>query len=92
MLSTAAVCEDYIWTVAADKFKYSRGQNEDTVTASIAETLPAEILEKLSQSIKRNVMPDEQYDRTLYKLKTERQSLYLQRWAVMLPSSAWSVL
>lgn len=70
--------EDYNWTIAAEKFQYAQGQNEDAVTSSIAETIPKEILEKLSQSLKRNVMPDEQYERTAYKLKTERQSLYLQ--------------
>lgn len=76
--STAAVSESYVWTVGAEKFKYSKGQKEDAVTSSIAETIPSEILEKLSNSIKRNVMPDEQYERTAYKLRTERQSLYLQ--------------
>ena len=73
-----AASESYVWTVGAEKFKYSRGQKEDAVTSSIAETIPSEILEKLSNSIKRNVMPDEQYERTAYKLRTERQSLYLQ--------------
>lgn len=76
--STVAVSESYVWTVGAEKFKYSKGQKEDAVTSSIAETIPSEILEKLSNSIKRNVMPDEQYERTAYKLRTERQSLYLQ--------------
>ena len=68
--SSPAVCEDYVWTVAAEKFNYSKGQNQDAVTSSIAETLPSEILEKLSRSIQRNVMPDEQYQRTAYNLKT----------------------
>ncbi len=77
-VSTAAFSKSYVWTVAAEKFNYSRGQNEDSVTSSIAETLPAEILEKLSQSIKRNVLPDEQCERNTYKLRTERQSLYIQ--------------
>ncbi len=40
--------------------------------------LPAAILENLNRSLQRNVMPDEQLDRTLYKLRSERQSLYLQ--------------
>lgn len=78
IFSSNAFCEDYVWTLAAEKFKYSRGQNQDSVTSSIAESIPSEILEKLSRSIKRNVLPDEQYERTAYKLRTERQSLYLQ--------------
>ena len=77
-ISNAAVSESYVWTVGAEKFKYSKGQKEDSVALSIAETIPSEILAKLSLSLKRNVMPDEQYERTAYKLRTERQSLYLQ--------------
>ena len=44
----------------------------------MAEMLPSAILENLNRSIQRNVMPDEQLERSLYKLRTERQSLYLQ--------------
>ncbi len=77
-ISQSAFSSGYVWTVAAEKFNYSRGQNEDSVTSSIAESLPLEILEKMSQSIKRNILPDEQYERASYKLRTERQSLYLQ--------------
>lgn len=40
--------------------------------------LPSAILENLNRSLQRNVMPDEQLERNLYKLRTERQSLYLQ--------------
>ena len=66
------------WTVASKKFSYARGQSKTAVSDSTAELLSADIMEKMSRSLKRNVMPDELSERTLYKLRTERQSLYLQ--------------
>ena len=66
------------WVIAAQKFQYTRGQSEGAVQSGVSEMLPAAILENLNRSLQRNVMPDEQLDRTLYKLRSERQSLYLQ--------------
>ena len=66
------------WVIAAEKFKYSKGQAENVVTNATAEMLPASILEKLSQSLERNVFPDEKFERERYSLRTKRQSLYLQ--------------
>ena len=71
-------CESGKWTIAAQKFTYARGQTEGAVQSGMAEMLPSSILENLNRSLERNVMPDEQLERTLYKLRTDRQSLYLQ--------------
>ena len=77
-LSSPLFSESGKWTIAAQKFKYARGQTEGAVQSGMAEMLPSAILENLNRSIQRNVLPDEQLSRTLYKLRTERQSLYLQ--------------
>jgi len=66
------------WVIAAQKFQYTRGQTEGAVQSGVSEMLPSAILENLNRSLQRNVMPDEQLERNLYKLRTERQSLYLQ--------------
>lgn len=66
------------WVIAAQKFQYTRGQSEGAVQSGVSEMLPSAILENLNRSLQRNVMPDEQLERNLYKLRTERQSLYLQ--------------
>lgn len=54
------------------------GVSDDAVNSKTAELIPADILEKIGSSIVRNVYPDEQFERTKYKLRTERQSLFLQ--------------
>lgn len=66
------------WTIAAQKFEYSRGQKKDSVSSSTAEMIPLGILEKIGKSLERNVLPDERFERQRYQLRTERQSLYLQ--------------
>ena len=66
------------WVIAAQKFQYTRGQTEGAVQSGVSEMLPSAILENLNRSLQRNVMPDEQLERAIYKLRTERQSLYLQ--------------
>ena len=66
------------WTIAAQKFSYAAGQSQGAVQTAMAEMLPVTILENLNRSLQRNVMPDEELERSLYKLRTERQSLYLQ--------------
>lgn len=70
--------ENETWTVAAEKFTFSKGQIENNVTAGIAETLPKSILENLNQVLERNINIDEKLERTAYDLRTKRQSLYLQ--------------
>ena len=71
-------CEDGKWVIAAQKFTPDAGQVEDAVNSKTAEMLPSDILEKIGYSVVRNVMPDEQFERQNYKLRTERQSLFLQ--------------
>ena len=66
------------WILGAEKFKYAKGQTENSVTANTAEMLPSDLLEKLNRALERNVMPDEQFERETYKLREERHSLYLQ--------------
>ncbi len=70
--------EEGKWVIAAQKFIYARGQTKDSVTSNIEETIPVNILEKISRSLERNIMPNERFERDNYKLRTERQSLYLQ--------------
>ena len=71
-------CDSSKWTIAAQKFKYARGQKEGALQEGTATMLPSIILENLNRSLQRNVMPDEMLERERYKLRTERQSLYLQ--------------
>ncbi|MBP5519991.1 MAG: hypothetical protein J6X84_05380 [Treponema sp.] len=71
-------CESGKWTIGAQKFTYTRGQKTGNVEDKIAQTLPSAILENLNRAMQRNVMPDEKLERTRYKLRLERQSLYLQ--------------
>ena len=70
--------EEGKWVLGAEKFKYAKGQVENSVTSSTAEMLPSDILEKLNRALERNVMPDEKFERSSYKLREERHSLYLQ--------------
>ena len=71
-------CESGKWTIAAQKFTADNVSNEDNVNSKTAEMLPSDILEKIGTAVTRNVMPEEQFERTKYKLRTERQSLFLQ--------------
>lgn len=65
------------WIIAAQKFSFTRNQT-GSVADGLAVTLPSLILEKLSSSMYRNPDLDEKTDRELYKLKQERNSLFLQ--------------
>ena len=76
--SVPLFCDTTKWVIGAQKFIYARGQTKNAVTSNIEDTIPSDILEKISTSIERNIMPDERFERDNYKLKTERQSLYLQ--------------
>ncbi len=77
-LSLPLFCENGKWIVGAQKFTADAGLAEDSVNQKTGELLPSDILEKIGYSVVRNVIPDEQFDRTRYKLRTERQSLFLQ--------------
>lgn len=77
-ISVFAADADKKWTIAAQKFSYARGQKNNAVSNATAEALPASIMEKLNRYLQRNVLPDEIFERERYKLRNERQSLYLQ--------------
>lgn len=66
------------WVIAAQKFVPDSSLVKDAVNLKTAELIPSDILEKIGYSAVRNIYPDEQFERTRYKLKTERQSLFLQ--------------
>ena len=71
-------CENGKWVIAAQKFVPDLAIASDVVNDKTAELIPADILEKIGYSAMRNVYPDERFERTKYKLRTERQSLFLQ--------------
>ena len=66
------------WVIAAQKFIPDYSIASDPVNDKTAELIPADILEKIGYSATRNIYPDEQLERSKYKLRTERQSLFLQ--------------
>ena len=66
------------WVIAAQKFIPDHSIASDPVNDKTAELIPADILEKIGYSATRNIYPDEQLERSKYKLRTERQSLFLQ--------------
>ena len=71
-------CENGKWVIAAQKFVPDLSIASDVVNDKTAELIPSDILEKIGYSATRNVFPDERFERTKYKLRTERQSLFLQ--------------
>ncbi len=71
-------CESGKWVIAAQKFKADKGLEDNSVNDKTAVLLPADILEKVGNSIVRNVIPQEEFERTKYKLRSERQALFLQ--------------
>ncbi len=66
------------WTLAARKFTFSQKGIDSTSTAKISTVLPKLILEQIAQKGIRTVSFQEQLDRELYTLQTERLSLILQ--------------
>ena len=78
LLALPVFSEEGKWVLGAERFKYAKGQTENSVTSSTSEMLPSDILEKLNRALERNVMPDEKFERSSYKLREERHSLYLQ--------------
>ena len=65
------------WIIGAQKFSFTRNQT-GSVEDGIALMFPARILEKISSNMYRNLYEDEKADRELYKLRQERNSLFLQ--------------
>lgn len=75
--------EDSKWVIAALKFtpddaSQFEQKSETIVNSSTGEMIPVDILENIGSSVVRDVIPDELFERTKYKLRTERQSLFLQ--------------
>ena len=65
------------WVLAAQKFSLT-GQSTQGLSEGLAATMPSLILEKISSGLYRSIGFDEELDRKLYKLKNERNSLFLQ--------------
>ena len=65
------------WIIGAQKFTFTRNQT-GSVADGVAVMFPSRILEKISSNMYRNLMSDENADRELYKLRQERNSLFLQ--------------
>lgn len=65
------------WVIAAQKFTFTRNQT-DSVAEGMATMFPSRILEKLSSNMYRNISLEEDAERELYKLRQERNSLFLQ--------------
>ena len=78
LLTFPLFAENGKWVIAAQKFELDKGLKADAVNLKTAETIPSDILEKIGYSAMRNVYPDELFERTQYKLRSERQSLFLQ--------------
>ena len=65
------------WVLGAQRFTFTRNQT-GSVADGVAVMFPTRILEKLSSNMYRNLFQDEQNARELYKLRQERNSLFLQ--------------
>lgn len=77
-LCKAYSAESTSWVIAAEKFSLAKGQKESALVQNLSENLPSSILEKIGEDLYRNVLVSESLERTRFKLRTERQSLYLQ--------------
>jgi hypothetical protein len=71
-------CED--WTLGATPFTITESSlitdSEKSGLDIIATQIPSLILDSFPINIKRTVFPEEQFERELFKIKKERQSLY----------------
>lgn len=65
------------WVIGAQKFSFTKDQ-ADSVSEGIAVMFPSRILEKLSANLYRTIQENEKAERELYKLKQDRNSLFLQ--------------
>lgn len=66
------------WVLAGQKFTFAQKGVENSSNAKIASVLPQLILEQIAENSIRSVSSQEQLDRELYALQTERLSLFLQ--------------
>ncbi|WP_273464518.1 hypothetical protein, partial [Treponema berlinense] len=64
--------------MAGQKFTFAQKGIENSSNAKIASVLPQLILEQIAENSIRSVSSQEQLDRELYALQTERLSLFLQ--------------
>lgn len=67
------------WMIGAEKFSYTSAYKEDqAVSDGIAKMFPNRIMEKLDEDWVHIEYPDERLEQTLYTLRKERLSLFLQ--------------
>ena len=76
-LSSSIFAAQSDWVIGAQKFTYARNQT-DPVSDGIAVMFPSRILEKLKINYNRILAEDEKAERELYKLRQDRNSLFLQ--------------
>ena len=65
------------WIVAAEQFESTQNKT-DSISNALVVDIPGRILEKLGNSLFREIPSDESYERETYKLKNDRLSLFLQ--------------
>ena len=65
------------WVVAAEQF-VSTQKKSDSISNALITDIPIRILEKLDNSLFRNIPSDESFERETYTLKNDRLSLFLQ--------------
>ena len=67
------------WVIGAEKFSYTSAFKEDeAVVEGITQMFPNRIMEKLDEDWTHIEYPDERLEQTLYTLRKERLSLFLQ--------------
>ena len=67
------------WVIGAEKFSYSSAFKEDeAVVDGISKMFPNRIMEKLDEDWLHIEYPDERLEQTLYTLRKDRLSLFLQ--------------
>ena len=65
------------WIVAAEQF-VSTQKKTDSISNALTIDIPTRILDKLDNSLFRNIPSDESFERENYTLKNDRLSLFLQ--------------
>ena len=66
------------WILAAEPFSFSGRSMDGSSVEAIQKTIPSLILEQIAENLTRMPRSLEKLDRTLYGLKNERVSLFLQ--------------
>ena len=75
----SAASSEQKWVIGAERFRYESHSGEDeAVVKGISEMFPNRIMEKLHDDLDHIVYPDEKLDETLYDLRKERLSLFVQ--------------